>query len=146
MVPFEGGGKLKQTKIAPEFFDVAEELAGWITNNNSKARVTKKQVQQWADVVRLMVERDGHNLGDITEVMEWSQNDENFWAGVILSMGNLRKHWNRLTTQMMLAQKPRLRESDKCPNCQSLMADCHDHWKCTICNRKYEKPKAKKEE
>ena len=79
---------------------LAELLARRIAENNPRARSpTASQLRSWANEVRLMRERDGHSLDEIREVLEWSQRDP-FWRVNVLSMGSLRKQWNRLTARM----------------------------------------------
>lgn len=49
----------------------------------------------WANTLRLMVERDKRNLEDIERVFRWANQDD-FWRVNILSAGSLRKQFPRL--------------------------------------------------
>lgn len=93
-------------KVLPEHWKLAERLADLIQENNPKARITGGQITKWADIVRLIVERDKQTLEDVRKVVEWSQS-HHFWSTVILSMRNLRENWNKLTVQM---DPPKLRK------------------------------------
>lgn len=84
--------------ISSDFFQRANSLKDKILQNNPKAKITESQIRKWADVVRLMVERDKRNLGEIDRIIDFSQKDD-FWRTVILSMGNLREKFDKLTMQ-----------------------------------------------
>jgi len=84
--------------ISPDFLERVNLLKDKILKNNSKAKIKDSQIPKWADVVRLMVERDNRTLDEIDKIIEFSQQDE-FWKTVILSMGNLRKNFDQLTMQ-----------------------------------------------
>ena len=45
-----------------------------------------------------MVEQDGRTHAEIDGAIRWSQ-DHEFWRGVILSAGNLRKHFDAMQQQ-----------------------------------------------
>jgi hypothetical protein len=75
---------------------LAECLKSGMLSNNPKAKITPAQIQDWAREADLMLRCDGRTETEIREVSEWSQRDS-FWKGIILSMGNLRKHFDRLT-------------------------------------------------
>src|SRR5690606_2778248 len=60
---------------------------------------TQRRLQQWADVVRLMVERDGRPLDEVRRVLEFAQ-AHHFWHRNILSMGTLREKYERLCAEM----------------------------------------------
>lgn len=84
---------------SPEY-QMAGHLAVCIHDNNPNGkRPSEAQLQQWANDVRLMVERDGRTLGDISALIAWCQADS-FWLRNILSMGKLRKQYDRLTLEM----------------------------------------------
>jgi len=80
----------------PEFLERVEKLKSLILQNNPKA---KPKTTNWVNTVRLMVERDSRTLGEIDEIIGFSQQDD-FWKGVILSMGNLREKFDKLTMKM----------------------------------------------
>ena len=83
-----------------EYYQLAALLARRITENIPQALPrSERQLQQWADVVRLMVERDGIPLDDVRRVLEWSQR-HHFWHRNILSMDKFRKQYERLCADM----------------------------------------------
>ncbi len=84
---------------------LARRLVGSIVRNVPNGTLSKasesdreKRAVAWADDVRLMRERDGHALDEITKLVEWSQR-HSFWRAQILSMGNLRDKWDQLQAQ-----------------------------------------------
>jgi len=97
-IPIHKKRNIKEKDISPDFLERANFLKEKILQNNPKAKVTESQIQKWADVVRLMVERDKRTLDEIDKMIDFSQKDE-FWKAVILSMGNLRKNFDQLTMQ-----------------------------------------------
>jgi DNA-binding MarR family transcriptional regulator len=83
-------------KIRPEHTDLAELLAYRIQQNNPDGKPpTPKQLQNWANDVRLMIERDKRPIEQIRELLEWTQQDE-FWKANVLSMGKLREKYDQL--------------------------------------------------
>lgn len=94
---------------SPEY-ELALHLAGRMLENNPKAKhPSEKQLQNWANDVRLMVQRDERSLGDIRTVLDWSQSDS-FWRANILSMGKLREKydqvWLKMTTPIPARASP----------------------------------------
>lgn len=75
---------------------LAERLRGHILRNNPGAKVTESQVQKWAREVDRMVRLDGRKHAQIAELIDFSQNDD-FWFANILSMGKLREQFDQLT-------------------------------------------------
>jgi hypothetical protein len=59
----------------------------------------KPKFDYWANVIRLMRERDGRDIEDIARVFRWA-NDDPFWRTNILSPDKLRKQWDKLEIQM----------------------------------------------
>jgi hypothetical protein len=57
-----------------------------------------RNLERWADDVRLMREVDGITLEAMAEMMAWVKRDD-FWAANILSPGKLRKQWPQLTAK-----------------------------------------------
>ena len=66
--------------------------------NNPDARISPKQEQQWAIEADRMMRRDGRTETQIAELIAWSQ-AEPYWRTNILSMANLRKHFDQLTVK-----------------------------------------------
>jgi hypothetical protein len=75
----------------------ATKLWELIQRNNPKAK--QQDLQKWADVFRLMHERDNRSWKDIGTLIQWSQND-GFWSANILSANKLRKQFDQLTAKM----------------------------------------------
>ena len=72
-------------------------LADRIEANGSKRpTVTKK----WLDAARLMVERDGRSIAQVSNMINWSQ-DSSFWRANILSMPTLREKYDQMRLQAM---------------------------------------------
>lgn len=84
---------------SPEY-ELAAHLADRKLENNPKSKPTsEKQLQNWANDVRLMVQRDDRSLSDIRALIDWSQSDD-FWRANILSMGKLREKYDQLWLKM----------------------------------------------
>ncbi|MFD1484659.1 DNA replication protein DnaD [Lacticaseibacillus baoqingensis] len=75
----------------------ATKLWELIQRNNPKAK--QQDLQKWADVFRLMHERDNRSWKDIGMLIQWSQNDS-FWSSNILSAKKLREKFDQLTAKM----------------------------------------------
>ena len=104
-------------------FQMARLLKARILQNNPEAKISEAQVLRWAKQADLMMRCDGRAETRIRAVIEWSQRDP-FWLTVILSMENLRKKFDQLTTKMRAndgrpkgqgvgAADPRRQESEK---------------------------------
>lgn len=73
-----------------------------------KAKVPKneKQKGKWADIFRLLEQRDGNSFKTIEEVLEWVGQDQRSgpgfpgWASVIRSPEKLRQKWDDIMIQM----------------------------------------------
>jgi hypothetical protein len=65
-----------------------------IVANGSKAAVNKA----WRDSARLLLDRDGRDIGEAHQLIDWCQKD-NFWAGNILSMPTFRRQYDKLRLQ-----------------------------------------------
>lgn len=120
------------------YLPVSENLKQLIHKNNPKAKITEKQVNDWANDVRLMVERDERTVDEIIELIEFSQGHR-FWKINILSMGALREKFDRLTLEMNEKKNPRGNESGICGACKKQMADMGDEWFCSDCGHRVPK-------
>lgn len=80
-------------------FALASLLKDKILTNNPKAQIKDGSLEKWAEVARIMIERDKRNEIEIKSVIEWSQNDE-FWKMNILSMQKLREKFDQLWLKM----------------------------------------------
>jgi len=76
--------------------DLARLLQDEILKNNPQARISPRQVQNWALVADRMMRLDGRTEQDIENIIRWCQNDD-FWYRNILSMEKLREKFDQLT-------------------------------------------------
>lgn len=92
----EREGELEKETEKKEYL----ELAGWmfslIRKLNPKHREPK--LSDWANDIRLIVERDHRTPDEIRGLFAWANGDA-FWKANILSPGTLRKQWDKLTIQ-----------------------------------------------
>lgn len=79
---------------------LAHLLGSRMRDNNPNCRLPNTQVQwqNWADVFRLMEERDGREYADMEDMIKFSQWHE-FWKTNILSPNSLRKQYDKLTME-----------------------------------------------
>lgn len=94
--------KTYKNKIPPpaEAVELAQLLSDKIFENlPTRTPPTEAQLIAWACEADRLYRIDGHGWPDIRQVLEWSQR-HTFWQSNILSMGALRKQWNRLVAQM----------------------------------------------
>ena len=88
----------KSKRYAPDSteYRLAVRLRDGIMRNNPDHRkITDAQLQKWADVVRLMIERDNRTADQVGNMIDWSQNND-FWATNILSVGALRRNYDKM--------------------------------------------------
>jgi predicted phage replisome organizer len=90
--------KEKENKYSSSQMLLAERLRDLILSNNPNAN-TPKKMDSWANIIRLMVERDNRAEETIRQVIEWCQKDT-FWMSNILSASKLRKQFDALFMQM----------------------------------------------
>lgn len=122
------------------YLPLSENLKQLIHKNNPRAKITEGQIKDWANDVRLMVERDGRTVDEIIELIEFSQGHR-FWKINILSMGSLREKFDRLTLEMNEKKNPRRNESGICGACKKQMANMGDEWFCSDCGHRTSKTK-----
>jgi len=94
----------KEKIINPDDLELAELLRTEIKINDPGATITDANVRQWADVVRLMVERNKRSRDEIRALLLWACRHQ-FWKGNILSMGTLREKFTCLTIQKKIEAK-----------------------------------------
>ena len=87
---------------------VAERLREKILANKADARVPA-DLSRWADIMRLMTERDKRKTERIAAVIDWAAKDP-FWSGNILSADSLRRHFDRLELAMQREGKTAIGE------------------------------------
>jgi hypothetical protein len=84
---------------------LAQFLRRRIVENNHSAKIGDKQEVKWAFEVDRMVVQDQRSYVAIREMIDFSQNDI-FWRTVVLSMGTLRKQFDRLSLKHASASNP----------------------------------------
>ena len=84
-----------------KYYQAAKWLSEQTVDKSSRTmrKPTEPNLQNWADIFRLMKERDKIPWGDIRETLSWAVKDS-FWREQILSAGNFRKHYNQLVAKM----------------------------------------------
>lgn len=85
--------------------ELAQFLRQRIVANNPAAQVTDKQEIKWSFEVDRMVAQDGRSHVAIRAMIEFSQSDA-FWRTVVLSMGALRKQFDRLSIKHASTSNP----------------------------------------
>lgn len=93
----------KTFMFGKEHSERGELLRTLILRNNPQAKITEKDVERWANEVRLMMEIDGRTLGQIDAVLQWTQDDD-FERANVLSMSKLRKRFDQLWLKMQRPQ------------------------------------------
>lgn len=91
-----------QTKDRPKKYsdlDMATAIFMWGGIKALDIGDKEPNLEKWADVVRLMRERDDRSHGDINELFKWANNDP-FWSSNIRSPAKLREKWPTLLGQM----------------------------------------------
>ena len=79
-------------RVRSDVEHVCRHLADRIEGNGSKRpNVTRR----WREAARLLIDRDGRTVDQITRAIDWSQNDT-FWRANILSMPTLREKYDQL--------------------------------------------------
>ena len=87
--------KKPSKKSEPDANDLflATQMARDLAKRSDNFKV--KNIEVWANHIRLMRTEDDRHPGDILSVWTAAHNDA-FWGKVILSPQNLRKHFDRL--------------------------------------------------
>jgi len=93
----------QKLKFTDEHMEIAELLLSLIKDNNPNY-VFRGSINEWADQIRLMVERDNIDIGLIKRTVNWCQQDT-FWQANILSTKKLREKFNQLTAKMQQPKK-----------------------------------------
>jgi len=97
--------KPKKYKFIQPHMELAQYLLDCIKKN--KPDFKEPILNDWADTIRLMQERDNRKHEKIRDVIEWCQSDS-FWKSNILSADKLRKQFDKLEMQMnQHQQKPK---------------------------------------
>ena len=90
----------------PEYVELAEKLIDGITENDPQAFNGKREatVTAWADVFRLMVEKDERPPPEIRNVIRFATHDD-FWKANILSAKKFREKYTTLKLQSRRGNK-----------------------------------------
>ena len=88
-------------KSENKFSDKDFELSQWIYSLilSTAPKTKEPNHDKWADIIRLMRERDNLTHREIAEVFKWANNDP-FWKTNILSPDTLRKQFSSLHAKM----------------------------------------------
>lgn len=73
---------------------LCSRLCERVTTNGVKATITEK----WRTNARLLLDRDGRELGQALRLIDWATSNS-FWSANVLSMPTFRKHYDRLLLQ-----------------------------------------------
>lgn len=92
-------------KFETHHMQLADLLFKKIKENNPS--VKEPSLDSWANVFRLMMERDERTGKEIQDLIIWSQ-QHHFWYKNILSADKLRKQFDRLQLEMNDEEKPKL--------------------------------------
>ena len=92
--------KAKAPRAPRQTNDEDERCARWLFDlvKQTVSGAKEPSFGAWADVVRLMRERDGRTHREICELFQWAHSDS-FWCTNILCPKTLRDKWTRLTAQ-----------------------------------------------
>lgn len=104
--------ELKRYTTDSAEYELASHLLERIIGNNPdyekkklmQSAYRERKLQKWSDVIRLMIERDGHSPKQIHNMIDWVQNND-FWWPNILSANKLRDQYEKLKSQAIAEQK-----------------------------------------
>jgi len=85
-------------KYSQEHMELAQHLKKCMLENKPNMKLSSS-LGQWANTIRLMIERDARDPKRIATVIDWCQRDT-FWKVNILSADALREKFDRLELQM----------------------------------------------
>lgn len=91
----------KYFKLSVRFHELAFKNAEDLGTSHL---IKSPDFQKWADIFRLMFERDGVKDTEIGEVVKFALTDD-FYQTIIFSPQNLRKHYKAIFTKMRTNQK-----------------------------------------
>lgn len=78
--------------------DVAAIIAAFNQSLTDRGVAAKKPTKAWTDAARLMLDRDGRTVDQVTRCIQWVTENE-FWRGNILSLPTLREKYDQLRLQ-----------------------------------------------
>lgn len=79
-----------------EDLQTATWMLGLLREINPSHR--QPNLESWANTIRLMRERDGHEIGNIQWLFNWA-NKHDFWCSNIQSPAKLREKWDQLVVR-----------------------------------------------
>lgn len=99
---FQTGQRVKKYSFSPDDMRTAEWIFELLKKLNPEFKV--KSIDNWANCVRLMRERDGKTHRDICELFQWANQDP-FWSLNILSPSSLREKWVQLSIKKQASER-----------------------------------------
>lgn len=101
----------KKGKYSDEHLRLAKKLQSNLTEDFPK-KMTKVDIEKWADTIRLMEERDKASIEAIEYVINWLPTNE-FWFGNIRSAKKLREKFEKLKFEIKADKKNHKKQSQK---------------------------------
>jgi hypothetical protein len=83
-------------KFSDEDIQLSKDIYKSLLTINPKHR--EPAYESWASDIRLMRERDGRTIQEISDLFKWVNNHQ-FWKSNILSPSKLRQQWDKLIIQ-----------------------------------------------
>ena len=99
---FQTEQRAKKYSFSPDDMRAAEWIFELLKKLNPEFKV--KSIDNWANCVRLMRERDGKTHRDICELFQWANQDP-FWSLNILSPSSLREKWVQLSIKKQASER-----------------------------------------
>lgn len=128
-----------------EAFELCNLLADGVEVNlkaksKNPEKVMRPEISKaWVTQMNLLIHKDGHEVEEVREIIEWVQADE-FWSSNIMSPAKLRAQFDQLILKkpkgpVKPKALPHIRiEDQNGPYCQS----CNQTWPCNTEQRKGE--------
>ncbi|PHL20874.1 phage replisome organizer N-terminal domain-containing protein [Enterococcus faecium] len=101
----------KKGKYSDEHLRLAKKLQSNLTEDFPK-EMNKVDIEKWADIIRLMEERDKASIEAIEYVINWLPTNE-FWFGNIRSAKKLREKFEKLKFEIKADKKNHKKQSQK---------------------------------
>lgn len=90
----------KKHKNLYESLYIAKLIHGHVLKAFPKANIGAAKAVAWADHIDKLHRLDGHEYQAIYDVF-WFAHQDDFWRPVILSTGNLRDNWTKISAKMV---------------------------------------------
>lgn len=75
----------------PDILTLCRHLSDRLTERQVRHTIT----EEWKNAARLMLDKDGRDISEVRELIDWSSEDE-FWSANVLSMPTFRKQYDKL--------------------------------------------------